>query len=261
MIGNLSYPDHDDDERGHELQRARGAGGNVGEIVGAQAGASRLLDPRLPALLDLGLEAKRLDGGGIGHGLGEGRALGRQRLEVFVSQTTLRAMAGERHADQHGNGKGHDEAKGRADPERGGQEEHDEQEVDRQHRHLTGEEAAQHIELAQTFGDDTRRRALEMPIGQSHQVMQHLGAHQRIETRAGPGRQPAARDTQTEIGGVGCKHARAEHRHHRPEALGRLAGDHRVDHQHHEERREQAQHVDEERRGGKLEDDRPHTGP
>ncbi len=47
----------------------------------------------------------------------------------------------------------------------------------------------------------------------------------------------------------------------RPEAVRWLATDHRVDHQHHEERREQAEHVDEERRGSKLEDDRPHAGP
>ena len=59
--------------------------------------ASRALDPRLPALLDLGLEAERLDGRGVGHGLGQRRALGGQRLEDLVGQPPQRAM-GQRRA-------------------------------------------------------------------------------------------------------------------------------------------------------------------
>ena len=55
VIGDLGHADHHDDERGHELQRARGARGDVDEVVGALTGAGRLLDPHLPSLLDLGL--------------------------------------------------------------------------------------------------------------------------------------------------------------------------------------------------------------
>ena len=104
MVDDLAHADHDDRQRGEKLQAARGAGGDVGEVVGAEAGPGRLLDARLPALLDLGLEAQRLDGGGVGHGLGQRRALGGERLEILVGQPALRAMGRQRHADQHRDG-------------------------------------------------------------------------------------------------------------------------------------------------------------
>ena len=155
-----------------------------------------------------------------------------------------------------------DQAQRRADRESGNQEQHDEQQVDGQNRQLSGEEAAQHVELAQPLGNDARWRALEVPVGQGHQVMQHFGAHQRVEARAGPGRQPATHDAQTEVRGIGEEHAGTQQEQHRRETVRRvIAPDHDVDDQHHEKRREKTEQVDHERRGRELEDDWPHAHP
>jgi hypothetical protein len=103
-------------------------------------------------------------------------------------------MGGERHTDQNRNGERRHQAEREADGEGGAEEQHDEGEVDGEHRHLAGEEGAQHVELAQTLGDDAGRRAFEMAVGQLHEMVHDLGAHQHVEPRAGAGRQPAARD-------------------------------------------------------------------
>ena len=261
MVDHLAHADHDDHQGGQELQAARGAGGDIGEVVDAEGGPRRLLDAGLPALLDLGLEAQRLDGGGVGHRLGERRSLGGERLEILVGQPALRAMGRQRHADQHRDGRGRDGTQHRADEESGGEEQRHEGDVDRQHRHLAGEEVAQHVELAQALGDDARRRALEVPVGKLHQMMQRLAAHQRVEPGAGARRQPAARQTQREVEAVDQEHAGAQQHHQRGRVgRGRVA-DHGVQHQHHEERRGQSEHVDDERGCGKLQDDRPHLRP
>ena len=179
----------------------------------------------------------------------ERRALGGQRLEILVGQPSLRAMGGQRHADQHRNGERGDGAQRRADREGGGQEERHEGDVDGQHRHLAGEEAAQHVELAQPFGDDARGRALEMAVGKLHQVMQHLARSSacRGARRCAPTASRARR----------AARSRAHRRPACPRssmvmsdaASGRrIAPDHRVEHQHHEERRGEAEEVDDERR-------------
>ena len=202
MVDHLAHADHDDHQRGQKLQAARGAGGDIGKVVGAKRSPGRLLDARLPALLDLGLEAQRLDGGGVGHRLGQRRSLGGERLEILLGQPALRAMGRQRHADQHRDGSGRDDAQQRADEEGRGEEQRHEGDIDRQHRHLAGEEVAQHVELAQALGDDARGRALEVPVGKLHQMMQRLAAHQRVEPGAGARRQPAARQTQREVEAV-----------------------------------------------------------
>ena len=161
------------------------------------------------------------------------------------------------HGDQHRDRGGGDDAERDADGEGGAQEQHDEEEIDGQHRHLAGEEAAQHVELAQALGDDARRRALEMTVGKLHQVVHDLGAHQRVEPRAGAGRQPAARHPQRKIERVDAPACRPP----AGPSVGttpwrRAAADHAIEHQHHEERSGEAEQVDEQRRQGEL-GDRP----
>jgi hypothetical protein len=113
-------------------------------------------------------------------------------LEVLVGQAALGAR-GWQATDQHRDRGGGYDAERDADGEGGAQEQHHEDEVDGQHRHLAGQEAAQHVELAQPFGDHARWGAFEMAIRKLHQMVHDFGAHQRIEPGTGAGRQPTAR--------------------------------------------------------------------
>ncbi len=111
-------------------------------MIDPEIGGRGLFDPRLPPPFDLGLEAQRLDRLGVGHGLGEGGGLGSERLEILVGEAPLRTMGGERHADQHRDGCRSDQPQGGAYGARRRQEQRHEGEIDRQRRHLAGEEAA-----------------------------------------------------------------------------------------------------------------------
>ena len=170
-------------------------------------------------------------------------------------------MRRQRYADQHRDRTRGHEPERHADEERRAQKQDDKQQIDRQHRHLTGEEAAQHVELTQAFGDDARRRALEMTIGQLHQMVNDFGAHQRVEVCASPGRQPAAPHPERKIEGVDAQHGRRQHGHHRHDALQRALPDHAIEHQHHENRRGEAEQVDEQRCHREPGDYRPHARP
>ena len=150
----------------------------------------------------------------------------------------------------------------RADREGGDQEEHDEQQVDRQHRHLAGEEAAQHVELAQPLGDDARRRALEMPVGQAPSGdaaprrssarrgarrswptasrARHAGRNRRHRLRACPRRAPSSPTRGRRADGAPITALTTSIMKSGVRSPSRLMS---------------------ERRGGELEDDRPHARP
>ena len=265
MIDDLADTDGDDRQRRQQLQGARSAGGDVGQVVGAKAGPGGLFDTHQPALFGLGLEPERLDGGGVGNRLGQCRTLGRHRLEAFFGKAALGPMGGQRHADHHRDRQRRDHTQRGTDGERRAEEKHDEGDVDGEHRHLAGEEAAQHVELAQAFGDDARRRPLEVSIGKLHQVMEHFAAHEGVEPGAGSGRHPAARYAKREVERIGDQHADAEHDHDRCGTLRPVSpsvtSDHPVEHQHHEERCSEAEDVDDERHRGKLQHDRSNANP
>ena len=185
---DLVHPDQHDGEQSQEMQAGRGADGEVGKLAGAEVAGRRALDPRLPALLDLGLEAECLDGRGVGHGLGQRRALGGERLEELVGQAPQRAMGQDGHRHQQRDRQHRDQAQQRIDGEQRQQEQHGEDEIDRERRQLAGDEAAQHVELAQTLGDHARA-ACARSVGReaAPDDAATCGAHQRVETRRRPG--------------------------------------------------------------------------
>ena len=169
-------------------------------------------------------------------------------------------MRGERHADQYRNRKQCDGAEQGADGECRRKEQCHEGKIDRERRHLAGEESAQHVELAQSLGNDTRGCALEMPVGELHQVMHDFAAHHGVQARTGLGRQPAAAHAERKVENVGRQHGGAEFRHQQGDRIGATASGQAVQHEHHEERRGEAQQVDRKRCRGKSQDDRPHFG-
>ena len=172
---DLVHADQHDGEQREEMQAGRGADGDVGELAGAEVAgqaarstracqrfstsASRPSALTVAALATVSVSAELLAASAWKYSSASRRKARWVRTGTATS-SGIASTATMPSSD--------------VDREQRQQEQHGEDEVDRERRQLAGDEAAQHVELAQTLGDHARRIALEVAIGKPHQMVHGL---------------------------------------------------------------------------------------